>query len=691
MKYISFSLLMLVCLSAFGQADVYDEKVSSAGNVAATISNHGIIGNSFSGSFNIEGFPSCEFPVGSGIEHLFEGALWIGAKINGNETHVSTGAVDDPTGYEIGKAGFEFTSKAGLGEISSLFSNPNYNPSAISHQDFFSVFTDTAVAVKTRTSEVIINDHDRPLGLQCEFRSLNWNFPFANFFIILNFKLTNIGNDTLEDAFFGYWIDGVIRNTNITPPGGTAFYNKGGNGFIDSMDMAYEFDAIGDIGFTDSYVGTKFLGAEYNGTPHRLIPGLETNFNTWQFRNTGDILYFSPRNDIERYGKLSIGMEDLSSWPMIQQTINIANNRSNLISIGPIKKFFPGDVVEIAFAIVCAKRVKEGNPAADNNPAQRDNLVRNALWAQTAYDGEDLNANGILDPGEDADRNGRITRFILPSPPDIPNTRVEVGDGEITLYWSNNAEASIDPISKKADFEGYKLYKTALGFDVQATQDIFSDLNLVAQWDKEGNALFFDNGFESIELEEPITFPEDTNVYFYSYTFENISNGWQHGIALTAFDEGDEVNNLESLESTPLGNLFRTFAGTTPNEGFANGEPFVYPNPYYAEAAWEGVSTFEEDRKIYFANLPSRCEIRVYTVAGDLVKIIQHDQDTYDGSDSRWFSTYANPEQNTFSGGEHAWDLLSTDNQIIARGLYLFVVIDEATGEKRKGKFVVIK
>ncbi|MEL7340691.1 MAG: hypothetical protein AAGM67_09415, partial [Bacteroidota bacterium] len=46
------------------QTDVYDEKVTSAGQIAATVSNLGIIGNAFSGSFNVEGFPSCEFPVG---------------------------------------------------------------------------------------------------------------------------------------------------------------------------------------------------------------------------------------------------------------------------------------------------------------------------------------------------------------------------------------------------------------------------------------------------------------------------------------------------------------------------------------------------------------------------------------------------------------------------------------------------
>lgn len=692
MKKTSLCLFLLVALlSGWAQpADIYDEKVTSAGNVSATISNLGLIGNSFSGSYNLQGFPSCEFPIGSGIEHLFEGGLWVGGFVNG-EIAVTTGAIDDPTGYSNGKAGFEYTSKNPLGEMSSLRTEPTYNPTAISHQDFFSTFTDTSVFVKTSTSQIPISGHLRPLGLKVDFRSLNWNFPFANFFVILNFRIENIGNEVIDSMYFAYWIDGVIRNTNITPPGGTAFYNKGGNGFIDSMTMAYEFDAIGDIGFTDSYVGTKFLGAEYNGVSHQLLPNFSINFNTWQFRNSGDPLYFAPSSDIQRYNKMAFGMQELSNWPDIQAVINSANNRSNLISAGPIRQFKPGDVVEVAFGIVCAKRVLDGNPAAQNNDDQRQNLITNALWAQTAYDGEDANANGTLDPGEDANRDGKITRFILPAPPEIPQTRVEVGDNEVEVFWSRNAEFSIDPISKKMDFEGFRLYKTPVGFDIQDVQSIDTALVLVGQWDSAGNSLFFDTGLGSIRLEEPVTFEGDTNVYYYKYTFENVSNGWQHGIALTAFDTGDEVNNLQSLESSITGNLFRTFPGKRDNAGFENGDPFVYPNPYYGEAAWEGISKFEEDRKLYFANLPAQCEIRIYTVAGDLVDVIEHNADTYDGSDSRWFETYSNPEDNAFAGGEHAWDLLSRDNQIIARGLYLFVVIDEATGEKRKGKFVIIK
>lgn len=685
----SILVLLLPSLPLFcQQADLYDEKVTSAGNIAATISNLGLIGNAFGGSFDVLGYPSCEYPSGSGIEHVFQGGLWVGGLVNG-QISVSTGAEDDPTGYSTGRSGFEYTSQTPLTERSSLFDSPFFTPDAVSHQDFFSTFYDTATVVRTNTGEIPILNHLAPLGVKVDFESYNWNFSFANFFVILNFHITNINDVPIDSVYIGYWIDGVVRNVNITPPGGTPFFNKGGNGFIDSLNMAYEFDAIGDIGFTDSYVATKYLGAEVNGRCP-ASPNFEVHFNTWQFQNSADPLFFSPSNDLQRYGKMQNGQNFLTGWPDIQRNINRAGNRSTLISMGPFGNLRPGGTIDVAFAIVCARRLLDGRPAADNTPEQRANLIRNAQWAQTAYEGEDANGNCILDPGEDRDGNGRITRFILPTPPDRPNMRVVAKDNEIEVYWAKNAERSLDPISKREDFEGYRLYKTQVGFDVQNTQDIIRSLQLIGEWDQAGNTLFFETGFDAVKLETPVVLEGDTTRYYYKYTFDKIANGWQHAIALTAFDTGDEVNNLESLESAPLANLQRVFAGTPPNKGFGQGDPYVYPNPYYARAGWEGSSSFEEDRKIVFANLPQTCEVRIYTLAGDLVDVFEHNE-AYKGEDIRWFDTYSDSENATFSGGEHAWDLLSQDNQIIARGLYLFVVIDKESGEKRRGKFVIIK
>ena len=222
------------------------------------------------------------------------------------------------------------------------------------------------------------------------------------------------------------------------------------------------------------------------------------------------------------------------------------------------------------------------------------------------------------------------------------------------------------------------------------TEKTFS---LAAQYDKAGNNLFYESGFGSIKLAEPLYFEGDTNAYHYKYTLENIPNGWQYAVAVTAFDEGNPESNLESLESSFLANNYRAFAGTGANTNMEENAPFVYPNPYYYGSAWEGQSNFqEESRKLIFANLPARCIIRVYTVGGDFIDEIRHDE-AYDGSDTRWFRTFGAEDagENRFSGGEHAWDLLSSESQIISRGLYMYSVEDLNSGESFTGKFVIIK
>ncbi|MBF8249062.1 MAG: hypothetical protein HW374_1862, partial [Bacteroidetes bacterium] len=114
----------------------------------------------------------------------------------------------------------------------------------------------------------------------------------------------------------------------------------------------------------------------------------------------------------------------------------------------------------------------------------------------------------------------------------------------------------------------------------------------------------------------------------------------------------------------------------------------VYPNPYYARAYWDGRG--ERDRKLYFANLPQRAEVRIYTLAGDVVDQFDHDGVTYNASDINWFQRFSDGSQQ-LSGGEHAWDLISQRDQAIATGLYLFTVKNKDTGEIKRGKFLIIK
>ncbi|MDG1757035.1 MAG: hypothetical protein P8I43_06505 [Bacteroidia bacterium] len=706
MKYL-FTILTLVFVSTELVGQTFDEKTTSSSNVRLNVTNSGTYGNAFRGYKNGSGNPSGEYPAGSGVEHLFESGIWFGGLINGATVGVSTAAVDAPQGYSTGAAGFEFYPEQGdvLEELSSLRNSPYYSPDAISHQDFIGVYSD--VNVQVPGTQIQIGGHIDPLFVKVKSRSFNWNYGFSDFFVILDFDIENVGEYTIDSAYFGLWANTVVRNINVTPAGsgGAAFYNKGGNGYLDSLQMAYCYDHSGDEGFTDSYVGQKFLGAEdKNGFQHPISnPRFKAHYNAWQFNSTSDPVYFQPTNDNTRYQKLTKGLNDQQCWNQnnssnsncgsksYQEQLNDLGNRSDLVSVGPFLNFEPGDQIKVSYAFIFARKKEDGNPNSDNNAFQRSTFLSNASWAQTAYNGEDINFNGILDDGEDNNGDGLLTRFVLPSPPDIPNTKIITSDNKIEIFWQDNSERSIDPISQEKDFEGYRLYMTKLGFDVTDVPNLQRDLVKIAEYDIRDNGYGYETGFASVKLDKPIII--DGSEYQYKYTIEKVLNGWQYAVSVTAFDRGNEENNLESLESSSVSNNFRAFAGKPINESITKNEPFVYPNPYYAGASWEGISSFQEQsRKLYFANLPKHCEINVFTLAGDFLDKITH-HDDYNGDDIRWNQTFGseNPSQNVFSGGEHGWNLLTENTQIIARGLYLFTVKNLETGDLYKGKFAIIK
>jgi len=120
---------------------------------------------------------------------------------------------------------------------------------------------------------------------------------------------------------------------------------------------------------------------------------------------------------------------------------------------------------------------------------------------------------------------------------------------------------------------------------------------------------------------------------------------------------------------------FTTAAATTEAELVREElrEVYAVPNPYVATNEIEPrnpfVNTERGDRRLYFANVPQTCTIRIYTLAGELVDVIEHNS--------------------TLDDGKAFWDLRTKDNMNIAYGLYLFHV-DSAEGTFI-GKFAVIK
>jgi hypothetical protein len=689
-KYCIYFLPLFLCAFTFNSGDDKrftkkldddNSKFTSIGNIGLTLTNFGMYGHGFS---LWPRQPNAEYPLGSGIEHIFDGGLWVGAFTSNDASgsgrqgpFVTTACIDVSSISSTRGGGFEFTNAPGsrIIERSSQLESKFFNPSAISHQDFIMEFTDTNTVF---SNGEIIQDHS-PIGLVISQQTYSWDFTFANNFVIMNYWIKNVSAKYIDSVYVGLWTDAVVRNTNITSPRtGSSFFDKGGNGYADSMKIAYEFDATGDIGFTDSYVGVQFLGSS---TDYDSV-----NFNSWQFRNTSSTEMFAPQNDIERYRKLQ-GFFGSFTWPFnLNPPLKSPSNRSILISAGSFRTIAPGDSINVVFAIITAKKYGT-EPASMDTEEQKFNLYTSAEWALRAYYGEDRNRNGMLDAGEDLNGDGILTRYILPTPPVSPKVKVLSLDRSTEIYWDKRAEFSIDPITGERDFEGYRLYRTNSGFDLTQSQNLQSALVKMAEFDSLNNEIGYNTGFGYIELDEAKTFPGDTTQYYYRFKVDNLLNGWQYVFSVTAFDKGDEEYHLESLESSPLTNSVKIIPGVAPTSDEAV-EIGVYPNPYYANAYWDGSS--ERLRKIYFFNLPEECEITIYTLAGDVVKRIDHNRSS-NGSNLRWFQTYSKDGTQQMSGGEHAWDLITNNDQAIATGLYLFTVRNTQTGHIKTGKFLIIK
>jgi hypothetical protein len=676
-------------------ADDTDLNFTTAGNIALTVTNFGIIGTR--NAYWPEQ-PSCEYPRGSRIEHLYQGGLWVGAVSRQSaQQHVSTGATDQASSSRTGKD-YEFTSDAGSGMIqrSSLSSSQYFSESAISHQDFVGFYSD--IHRTNPTTGDTIPGHT-PLGIAVRQESYAWNFPFADFFVILNYTIYNVTSDTLDSLYVGFWNNAVVRNTNNVRPGTTGYFNHGGNGYSDTLRMMYtfDFDGIPAPPPADSYIGVQLLGT--TPFPHGVdsIGNLRkrTYYNAWIYRSlAGETNYFSPLDDAgniggarSRYDRLASSMPQQYIDPLRTQ----AGNFTTLISTGPFTSLLPGDSLNVVFGVICAK--KNGTlPASLDTRAQRKNLYSNASFCQKAYQGEDINGNNQLDPGEDLSGNGLLDHYQLPQPPRPPKVRVEVGNQDVTVYWDKStSELSVDPVTGEMDFEGYRVYRSNPGADFTDPQDLLLNLTLVGDFDIPGDGIGHDTGFDPILLPQAKYFPGDTVGYWYRFppagTNMTHLNGWQYVYGVAAYDRGDSATGVTSLQSKT--ELARVIPGTPPTPVGTKGIG-VYPNPYYGSAVWDGSG--ERNRKIYFYNLPQRCEIRIYTLAGDIVADIKHDGATYDGTDIAWFRQFSGTQlAPRFSGGEHAWDLITKYDQAIATGLYLYSVRDAQTGGTVTGKFLVIK
>lgn len=252
-------------------------------------------------------------------------------------------------------------------------------------------------------------------------------------------------------------------------------------------------------------------------------------------------------------------------------------------------------------------------------------------------------------------------KFQVPSAPPAPPLRVEIDSRKVILRWDvqpgdinpeeykdpNRADSSANP------FEGYRVYKS--------TQSSTGPWSLLAEYDEVDNVFNHNLGLE------------------YEYVDEGLLDNFEYYYSVTSFSKPDTISEYPTQESSLSAGTRIVIPGTAAPEEV--GKVAVVPNPYRGDIAyhqynppWEriprGRNWMEQDRQVMFINLPSQCEIKIYTVAGDIVATLEH---------------------NNYEQGFEKWNLTSSVGQAVASGIYLFSVENLTTGRIQIGKFVIIK
>lgn len=224
----------------------------------------------------------------------------------------------------------------------------------------------------------------------------------------------------------------------------------------------------------------------------------------------------------------------------------------------------------------------------------------------------------------------------------------------------------LDPIYKDLDvqsFSGFqgKYMTTGLSADGKDTIDFVNILNIG------GVQFVFD--FPNKGFRSPLTTSglwikkDDYNIY----TSQDFKPGDKVYLRTTGGALG-----LPMPGATVIA---KVSTSTPPNNDYTddmlNGINIV-PNPYFL--THQGVKS-PYDSKIYFTKLPKRCTIEIYTISGDLVKTIEHDEINNEGELDR--------------NAVQVWDLLSKNESRVQSQAFV-AVISTPNGAQTVKNFSVV-
>ncbi|MFH1893413.1 MAG: T9SS type A sorting domain-containing protein [Candidatus Zixiibacteriota bacterium] len=454
--------------------------VHNYNNLLLCISNWGFFGSEDGGQRDCEtglSAPSGEFPAGSLVEYLFQGALWIGAVV-GEDTLVSVGADGWQRVNELYPCGEAGDPKCGIIKASNRPSDPAFSEDAKSDLEYYAVYSDTLVDARYTP-----DDWDgriyMPIGVEVAQRTYSWSVDYAQDFILLDYSVKNIGLRKIENLYVGIYSDGDVGHKSI---GGNDRASDDICGFLqtspsalvdcpdfeDTIDLTYICDADGDPSNNayDYRSATGMLGTRVMRAPGQ---DKKVSFNWYQGNGSPQLDWGpmldatkrifgtggqgTPEGDRNKYYLLSNGEHDYDQiysaydfsdvgWlPPSPVALTIANGGDTrfLLSFGPFNVDV-GDSLQITCAYVAGDLLHK-DPTNNLNNMQRSydpntfyanldfrDVGENAIWASWVYDNPGVDS----DPTDGIDYRGEYCLSevdTVENPGAEPDTAWYRGDG----------------------------------------------------------------------------------------------------------------------------------------------------------------------------------------------------------------------------------------------------------------------
>lgn len=604
MKTKTILIIAVLFSSLTAQVRNADFRIHDRGELWETMKDNGTIGAP-NPTNRFEYYPSMDWPGGPDKmnkddqrSYSMGSGMWIGGK-------KSDGSV-----FFTENGPFNFVDNGtfqAMEKTDNFLGSDSYNPAE----------AEQIITARWKTSE----------NIYVERRSRVWSFPGLNNFVICEYNVTNQNSAAVSELYVGF--------PNLIRPSYQDFVVH--NGWGDDFNRTDELVA---------YDSTRKMIYAYDDTPNFSIPGdIGNYFNTQnELRTPGyagfSMLYADPASDNRPQPSVVLWAQLLnneryftiqSSTP--QDLYNILNGTNKTLQANPGERLTPIMLMSAGpYNLAANGSIKIVTVEAVNGLPLEQALK--GLEAQALLPKALDSLNNSIDRARNLFNNNYKVASVPPPSPDIEIYSLPANK-TIALTWNHIEKNWVNPISGRANFREYRIYR--------ADRSYIGPFTMIRKIDPK----------RSTDVTR--FFNSETNKWVYED--QTISLGAGYFYAVTSVDSAGKESWLTNRNETAI------TASRTAAENALNVK--VFPNPFREVS---GFPTAGTENYIQFSNLPAVCTIRIYTSSGELLRTLEHN----------------NP-----ASGEEVWDQLTDARQRTSPGIYFYTV--ESSVGNAKGTIIIIK